>query len=137
MDLDCKNGACVEGLCQCETGWEGAECDIPASSRFIGSWSGSFRCDNFPIQPGQVSISLLSAPNEIRLKIPYGNTIISIDGTAATPETHISTYIDPDVEVHAYVTVDGDQIYVYLQTIDKQINHRQICRFTGHREVNQ
>lgn len=138
MDLNCKNNAaCSDGLCQCPTGWEGAECDIPASSRFLGTWKGSLRCDNFPIQDAQMSVVLLNEPNEIRLKFPFGNTILTIDGIAETPETHIVTHIDPDVDVHAYVTVDGDLIYVFLETIDHQINHRQICRFSGHRVTNQ
>jgi len=137
-DLNCKNGAaCSDGLCQCPTGYEGAECDIPSSSRFVGSYSGSLRCDNFPIQQDTISIELVKEPNEIRLKMGFGNTsVLAMTGTAETPETHFATHVDPDVDVHAYVTVDGDLIYVFLETIDKQINHRQICRFTGKRIVS-
>lgn len=136
MDLNCKNGAaCSDGLCQCPTGWEGAECDIPASSRFIGEWEGSLRCDNFPVQQDvKMSITLVQSPNLIELHLPFGNTsVIKFDGIAQTPETHIVTHVDSDVTIHAYVTVDADLIYVYLETIDKRITLRQICRFTGHR----
>ncbi|HET8573405.1 MAG TPA: hypothetical protein VFL76_05995 [Edaphocola sp.] len=137
MDLNCKNGSCVDGLCQCPTGWEGAECDIPAASRFLGTYTGSLSCDNFPIVQENMSITLVSAPNEISLHLPFGNSsVLHMEGIAETPETHFVTHVDPNVDIHAYVTVDGDLIYVYLETIDKQITHRQICRYTGHRISN-
>lgn len=137
-ELNCKNGAaCVDGLCQCPTGWEGSECEIPASSRFLGDYVGSLRCDDFPTMPQGMSIVLVNKPNEILLKLPFGNTsVLAMKGIAATPETHFVTHIDSDVSIHAYVTVDANLIYVYLETIDKSITHRQICRFTGHRLVN-
>lgn len=137
MDLDCKNsGSCVDGLCQCPTGWEGAECDIMAASRFLGTYTGSLSCDNFPIVQGKVTITLQQSPDSIRLHLGAGNTILTMDGIAKTPETHFVTHVDPEVTIHTYLTVDGDLIYGYIETIDKKITHRQICRFTGHRVSN-
>lgn len=134
-ELSCKNGgSCSEGYCQCPTGFEGAECDITAASRFIGKWSGSTRCNNFPIQADTVTIELVKEPNEIVLKIGAGNTaLLGFRGIAETPETHFVTYISPEVEVHAYITVDGGLLQLYLQTINKEINTRQNCYFSGAR----
>src|SRR5690606_27327026 len=45
-DLLCQNNAaCVDGHCQCPTGYEGAECSITSASRFVGSYEGIVRCD--------------------------------------------------------------------------------------------
>lgn len=133
-ELHCQQGTCSNGLCVCPAGWEGAECEIPASSRFVGFWSGNLRCDNFPITRELVTIELVEKPNTIRLKLPFGNTsVLKMDGIARTPETHFVTHVDDFVDIHAYVTVDADLIYVYLQTIDKQVTIRQICRFNGHK----
>jgi hypothetical protein len=134
-DLNCQNGgACSDGLCQCPTGWEGAECDIPASSRFVGSFAGSVRCDNFPIQTDTVTIDLVNPPNEINLRLGFGNTaLLAFHGIAETPETHFVTHIDEFRDIHAYVTADGNLLYIFLETIDKQFDERQICRFTGMR----
>jgi len=132
-ELSCKNGgSCSDGFCQCPTGYEGAECDITSASRFTGKWVGSTRCNNFPVQPDTVTVELVEAPNTIRLKLGAGNTaLLGFKGLAETPETHFVTYIDEDVEVHAYVRVDGGLMQLYLQTLNKKINSRQNCYFSG------
>jgi hypothetical protein len=133
VDLDCQNGgACSDGYCQCPTGFEGPECKITAASRFVGTYVGSVRCDNFPIQADTVSIVLVKAPNQVELKMGVGVTALhGFGGIAETPETHFVTHVDDDVTIHAYVTVDGNLLYIYLETIDKRIVNRQICKFTG------
>lgn len=135
MVLKCENGgACSNGFCQCPVGWEGAECTIPASSRFLGKWKGDLRCDNFPMYEVDVTVLLKESPNRIQVKLPFGNTSVLIfEGEARTPETHFVTHVDDDVDIHAYVRVDGDMMWVYLETIDKKITNRQICRFSGGR----
>jgi hypothetical protein len=134
-ELACKNGGnCSDGYCQCPVGFEGAECDITAASRFVGKYFGSTRCENFPIEPDTVYIDLVKEPNEIQLRLGSGNTaLLGFSGTARTPETHFVTHIDENITVHAYITVDGDLLALYLETIRKDINLRQICHFSGQR----
>lgn len=132
-DLDCKNGgSCSSGYCQCPVGFEGAECETTAASRFVGIYAGATRCGQNPNEGDTVTIELLSEPNQVQLKMGTGNTsLLGFSGTAETPEMHFVTHVDPFVEIHAYITVDGDLLYVYLETIDKQLDKRQICRFSG------
>lgn len=132
-ELSCRNGGvCSDGFCQCPTGYEGAECDITAASRFVGKWAGAVRCNNFPLEIDTVSIMLKEAPNKIALHIGAGNTAaISFEGIASTPETHFTTYDDGEVEVNAYIRVEGNYLQVYLQSINKQFNQRQNCYFSG------
>ncbi|WP_118949877.1 calcium-binding EGF-like domain-containing protein [Taibaiella helva] len=134
-DLACKNGgSCSDGYCQCPVGFEGAECEIKTSSRFLGKWAGSTRCNNFPILADTVNITLVSEPNQILLKLGAGNTaLLGYKGTAETPETRFYTYSDDDVEVNAYMRVDANLLQLYMQTINKKVNTRQNCYFSGMR----
>lgn len=137
-DLTCRNGGtCSEGYCQCPTGFEGAECDITAASRFVGKWAGSVRCNNFPLEIDTVTVILKDEPNKIALRIGAGNTAaISFEGIANTPETHFPTYEDDEVIVNAYIRVEGGYLQLYLQSINKQFTDRQNCYFSGLRISN-
>lgn len=136
LDLNCVNGgSCSDGFCQCPTGFEGAECEITAASRFVGTWVGNDRCNNFPINPNTVTVTLVNDPNEIELKIGAGGTILlGFRGIAETPETHFVTFLNEDVQVHAYITVDGPLMQLYLQTISIKTGARQNCYFSGMRQ---
>lgn len=133
IDLDCKNGgSCSDGYCQCPTGFEGAECEYTSASRFVGMYAGNIKCGNFPNETDTVVIELIEAPNKVRMTIAGGNTsVIIMEGTAATPETYFVGHSDEAVEVHAYATVDGDALYVYMESLSKLNPQRQICRFSG------
>lgn len=134
LDLNCQNGgSCSNGFCECPVGWEGAECDIPASSRFLGTFVGTMRCDQFPMRVDTAVITLAESPNMITLYLYTGNTsVIGMTGEARTPETHIETYIEPlEATIHAYIRVDGNIMAIYLETISRNTTHRQICRFNA------
>ncbi len=132
-ELSCRNGgSCSDGYCQCPTGYEGSECEITSASRFVGKWAGSTRCNNFPIQADTVTVDLKLAPDLIRLRLGAGNTaLLGFTGFARTPETHFNTYEDDQVQVNAYVRVDGNLMQLYIQTLNKAINTRQNCYFSG------
>lgn len=136
MELDCKNGGvCSDGYCECPVGYEGAECEIPSSERFIGTYVGSVKCQTsqgaLPSFTDTVSIALIEAPNTVKLSAAFGNTSVEFIGEALTPEARFTTVIDNEVTVHAYVTVDGDLLYIYLESSDQSIEYRQICKFQG------
>ena len=136
-ELSCQNGAsCNDGMCICPTGYEGAECDITAASKFVGKYSGSLRCDQFPLEFDNIEIVLAQNPNIITLKMGAGNTsVLDMTGVAETPETHFQTYIEElEVTIHAYIRVDGDVIAVYLESISLNTDHKQNCRFNGLRD---
>jgi len=142
MELSCKNGGvCSDGYCNCPVGFEGAECEIPASDRFVGTFVGNVRCKTTHGTPPQfidtARFTLLEEPNRVRLDVGLGNTSLSFEGEARTPEAHFETVIDNEVTVHAYVTVDADLIYIYVESSDESIEYRQICRFQGKKIIEE
>lgn len=43
----CYNaGSCGSGVCNCPTGWEGAQCQTAKRDRYIGIYGGFMQCDN-------------------------------------------------------------------------------------------
>ncbi len=51
--LDCgTNGACVEGVCACDTFYEGENCELERREKYIGTWTGDFVCGNGPSATG-------------------------------------------------------------------------------------
>lgn len=135
LDLMCKNGAaCVDGFCECPTGYEGAECEIHAASKFVGTYAGTVRCEGSEVKADTVIIDLVREPDLIRVKLGFGNTsLLSFEGRAETPESHFVTHVNDDVEVHVYVTVNGDRLFLYLETLNKSAGDRQVCKFQGER----
>lgn len=44
-DVNCANGACNDGTCICETGFEGANCETEQRQAFVGTYSVDESCD--------------------------------------------------------------------------------------------
>ncbi len=41
---DCVNGNCIDGICQCDTGYEGNHCLYQVRAKFIGTFTGNEAC---------------------------------------------------------------------------------------------
>src|SRR5690606_13614489 len=132
-ELNCQNGGvCSNGYCQCPDGYESAECDITAASRFTGTYVGNMRCDKFPIKVDTITIELMQEPDSIKLMLGTGNTsVLSLYAKAETPETHFYTHVDDMISLHAYITVDGHLLAMYMETINNELNTKQVCHFSG------
>ncbi|MCD6063549.1 MAG: hypothetical protein K0R82_1460 [Flavipsychrobacter sp.] len=88
LTLKCKNQApCVNGFCQCPTGYEGAECQIPATDRFTGTYHGHLTCNNTSLpaidsavvsihrNPNVIAIAVGRKPGQTFLGTIDGNTV--------------------------------------------------------------
>jgi len=48
-DVDCgPNGICFEGICECDSGYDGNNCEIVIRSLFIGTFDATEICDTTP-----------------------------------------------------------------------------------------
>lgn len=139
--LLCQNGgSCSDGLCQCPTGYEGAQCEIKTVSRFVGKYKGTTRCthDNvlFPIVADSVELKFVQDPNKLSLVMYAGNTsIVDFKGVAENPNATFETFNNGVVSIHPSIQIDGDLIYVYLESITLASGERQNCKFTGKKVV--
>ncbi len=42
--VECNNGDCLLGNCQCDYGWSGSDCSVKKSSFFYADWVGELKC---------------------------------------------------------------------------------------------
>jgi hypothetical protein len=135
VDLNCQQGAsCSEGYCRCPEGYEGAECEYTAASRFVGTYVGISQCNRDPQKVDTARIILLGEPDSVNLKIGMGRTsIVNYVAKARTPELFFhESYPAEGVAVIPSATVDGNQLTVYLETRISN-GQRSICKFVGNK----
>jgi hypothetical protein len=92
--IDCgANGVCLEGLCTCDTGYEGDRCEIASSIKFIGRWKGQEShqyngvTDTIKIDwTAQAS----TKPAELKVMAPNGTaSILKLKGSTLTVQNEI------------------------------------------------
>jgi len=57
-DVECNTGTCLDGTCECGDGFEGTNCEIEWSAKFVGEYTGFDKCgtDVFTLQsPAKVT----------------------------------------------------------------------------------
>jgi len=47
-DVECGNGTCFEGICECDAGYDGTDCNIVIRSLFTGVYNVQEFCDSDP-----------------------------------------------------------------------------------------
>ncbi len=88
-DVVCNNnGVCIEGICDCQMGYEGVNCDTESRTAFLGQWnSANFGCDGL-LSPTsiQIAISSVSAAHIELIDIANPNFIMigEIDASKLT-----------------------------------------------------
>ena len=45
-DVNCNNGACVEGDCVCDSGYEGTNCETEIRAAYLGTFNVTETCDS-------------------------------------------------------------------------------------------
>lgn len=132
-ELSCKNGGnCINGLCSCPAGYEGAECEFKSADRFLGKYAGLSRCGIYPAVEDTATIVLISYPDQVEVQIGLGNTsILKSQGTARTPYIIFPVYEDGGVKVTTTAVIDNKQLTFYKETLNKTTGGRDVCEFIG------
>ena len=140
-ELKCKNSsACTEGFCRCQTGYEGAECEIKTSSRFVGTYYGFNHCDDEPPILDTVDVYEVADPNvlEFGLRASWGRDkfrgtadgyqIIVGDDNSAGPLRKVSAVLER--------VGQNDQLTVLVQRSAESgsPSNKTVCTFVGLRQ---
>lgn len=87
--VSCQHGgSCNAGICNCPTGYEGAQCENLSTARYVGKYSGYTQCDNLApvIDSVTIATSLLGLQHvDVKLK-SIGPKILHgiVSGNAST-----------------------------------------------------
>lgn len=139
-ELKCKNGsACTEGFCRCQTGYEGAECEIKIASRFVGTYTGFNYCDNEPPILDTVDVYQVAEPNvlEFGLRASWGGEKFrgTANGYSIVVADDNSTGKLRKVSAKLERVGNTDQLTVFVQrgTDIPAPNNKTVCTFSGTR----
>jgi len=140
LDLKCKNGgACVEGLCRCKTGFEGAECEIKAADKFLGLYIGERTCTGSPISDS-VLIFLDEYPDKVKM-VQYSRMQDTLKGTVGdyNSENYLINFEDYSRDNYRRTTSASlsrngfENLTVYNEIIEdiSVSQNKEICNFIG------
>lgn len=136
-EVNCNNGSCVEGICNCDEGYEGEDCSTRKSLRFTGLWEGNFDCGNLSengrmeIADDESDIRALSL-NSQGLDISFDGITFNLDDTPLEARINanytgfvidtqnMTIQIPNNPGISAYVFGAGDLLDE--QTLDIRIN---------------
>lgn len=73
-ELICQNnGVCSNGLCYCDTGYEGSDCGTAWNEKYIGTWhTASQSCTTGSLASFEINITPGSSPKKIVIRNLYG-----------------------------------------------------------------
>lgn len=132
IDLRCKNGgSCAEGYCRCPSGFEGAECQIKSTDKFLGRYYGATSCDATP--PIIDSVYVYNKPNDSTML-----AIVKYRGISDTAYGRVdaNTILISDVSENGGVTkyskfvLNGNKGTYYVERQGAG-GSKSVCNFTG------
>lgn len=92
-DVVCQNsGVCLEGTCDCPTGYEGEFCETKANAKFAGTWTVNETCNSVIGTAYPVIISANTDPSSVAMK-DLGNYSCT-SGSYSVPATVSGTSIN-------------------------------------------
>lgn len=92
--VECNTGTCLDGTCECGDGYEGTNCEIEWSAKFVGDYLGADKC-------GGVTYTLskpasVTRVSEVSIKIAnFGGFDSFINATVSAKEALTINYTDP------------------------------------------
>jgi hypothetical protein len=90
-DVDCgANGTCEEGVCNCDYGFEGTNCESHISAKFVGNFNLSETCS--PTGADAYQCSIIESSTDL-LKLSFGNLYNASVSVIADIQTNGTDFI--------------------------------------------
>jgi len=113
-EVNCgANGQCNEGICLCDDGFEGENCETASRDRFLGFWEASvYGCmpGNNPVV--NYTLSAAEKPNEIQITTettPVLLLIGKVDSTSFEIKSQIQ-FLGVDVTFYGTGVLENDML---------------------------
>lgn len=128
LTLKCSHNApCVNGFCQCPTGYEGTQCETRALDRYVGTYFGNTQCNGAPPVIDTLWVTPIANPNIVNLRRyrdydhVYTATIngdnVSVVDTSANNSTVKITLNSKKITVDITTTKNGsDNVCTFVGT---------------------
>lgn len=130
-DLKCRNGGnCAEGFCRCKTGFEGAECELKVTDKFVGTYVGYNHCDDDPSLVDTLNVFFQSDPNVLRFYL-RSDTTTQFTGTVSGFNIVVNDEVSDNRRRHVNTILDGKDVTVTVENYTG--NSKTVCTFAGSR----
>lgn len=134
-ELKCKNGsACTEGFCRCQTGYEGAECETKAGTRFLGIYYGFNYCDELPALLDTADVYMVGSPNIVEFRLRKNNNQDRFRGVVEGSSLTIKDTAFGTAIRKATAVIDHNQITILVErnfNANEQPGSKSVCKFVG------
>jgi hypothetical protein len=130
--LQCQNGgSCADGYCRCPTGYEGAECENRIADRFVGTYTGSTRCDENPAILDTLDIYVVDEPLTLGMK-RRSQPDYEIRGFAEGNRIIVADRKENNQAWFANAVFNEGRVTVYIEHVsDIAQNQKTVCNFVG------
>lgn len=135
--VTCQNGGtCSKGNCNCATGYEGANCQTKANSKFVATYAGQSICDgtntpeNIPLEAGVEPFAIIIHLNSLQ------QINATVSGNSITIPLQTLIYGVESYRFSGSGTLNGNNLnytlYVlYTNGVDPDYSY--ICTFSGNK----
>jgi hypothetical protein len=134
LDLTCKNGGtCADGFCRCKTGFTGTECELKVSDPFVGVFIGNVKCDQLPPLKDTVEITLINAPDDVRL-VQHSKITDTLYGKVVGINVQVPEVNGSDARKSYNVTSNGYRLTLTIENITNlTTGQKTVCQFIGYK----
>ena len=133
-ELKCRNGgACAEGFCRCKTGYEGAECELKQTDKFLGTYVGYNHCNNDPALVDTVDVVFEAEPNVLRF-YRRANAGEQYTGVVSGYNIVVDDVTNGNTRRHVNAIIDVKELTVQVENYSGG-NNKSICSFVGDRVI--
>lgn len=133
-DVECLNGGtCVEGDCECATGYEGTDCADEMRAKFISTYSVSDGCSTSGAATYDITVEKSSsAVNKVLIGNAWNTFVAKVVATVDGTTISIAAQ-QPDndgFEISGSGTINGTKLTLNYTVTEKSTSATDVCQST-------